>query len=584
MSEFLIKRGENTYKPSIYQEEILKFAKYGVGNCFINACAGASKTTMLENILYQLPEEKSKLFIAFNKSIVDEMSNRVDYVNNLKITTYHSLGYSILRENFPNKEFNVSEEKYSNIVRNNIIDLTTFHDISTLGKNYNTYISNIIHLVDYARYYHVSNERGINSMAERYGLNIIRDEIPICKKLLMWGSSNIDTIDYTDMVWLVNELNLTTKKYLYDTILIDEAQDTSIMQQEMTERCKKRGSRIFAVGDENQSINIWCGSDMEAIRKFNGENVKTFSLPISYRCGKNIVKLAQRFSKNIIADENAPDGEVRYNVPLFSPMGDDMVLSRNIAPLVEYRLKMLQINKKCYMKGGEDIAEKYIKHINESNSTLIDRNCNTCDGLIPKLYLKIFEIIKKLKSNGYNDSDAYSNPSVIDLYDDIQGISVLSDNLTKTDELIKKINDIFRDKSTEGIMLSTVHKAKGLEADNVYILCPSHLPSPYAKKEWEIISENNLTYVAYTRARYTLNFLIEDEHSNRCGNAMNFKKMCKKINEMQEKIAFSETYEIKEENYENSASSFQILGDKKPLFNTKNEKKKKGGLKFNNIF
>ena len=212
MSEFLIKRGENTYKPSIYQEEILKFAKYGVGNCFINACAGASKTTMLENILYQLPEEKSKLFIAFNKSIVDEMSNRVDYVNNLKITTYHSLGYSILRENFPNKEFNVSEEKYSNIVRNNIIDLTTFHDISTLGKNYNTYISNIIHLVDYARYYHVSNERGINSMAERYGLNIIRDEIPICKKLLMWGSSNIDTIDYTDMVWLVNELNLTTKK------------------------------------------------------------------------------------------------------------------------------------------------------------------------------------------------------------------------------------------------------------------------------------------------------------------------------------------------------------------------------------
>ena len=148
MSEFLIKRGENTYKPSIYQEEILKFAKYGVGNCFINACAGASKTTMLENILYQLPEEKSKLFIAFNKSIVYEMSNRVDYVNNLKITTYHSLGYSILRENFPNKEFNVSEEKYSNIVRNNIIDLTTFHDISTLGKNYNTYISNIIHLVD----------------------------------------------------------------------------------------------------------------------------------------------------------------------------------------------------------------------------------------------------------------------------------------------------------------------------------------------------------------------------------------------------------------------------------------------------
>ena len=133
-------------------------------------------------------------------------------------------------------------------------------------------------------------------------------------------------------------------------------------------------------------------------------------------------------------------------------------------------------------------------------------------------------------------------------------------------------------------MLSTVHKAKGLEADNVFILCPSHLPSPYAKKEWEKISENNLTYVAYTRAKHTLNFMIEDEYSNRTGNAMNMKKMRKKINEVSEKLSFSQTYQVKEIDYNPSKQIVSTLGKNKPQFITNDKKNKKAGLKFNNMF
>lgn len=585
MEEFVIKRGDVFYQPSPYQVEILKFAKYGVGNCFINACAGASKTTMLENILYQVPENKKKVFLAFNKSIVEEMQNRVGDVKNLNITTYHSLGYSILKENFFGKTFDVDEEKYSSFVRNNINDISSFHETRTLGRNYSTYINNVIHLIEYARYYLVSNEIGISTMANKYGLNIVRDEIPVVKRVLQWGKSNIDVIDYTDMVWLVNELNLTTQKYLYDTILIDEAQDTSIMQQEMTERCKRRGTRIFAVGDESQSINIWCGSDMEAVRKFSGENVTTFKLPISYRCGKKIVKLAQRYSDNIVAPDDAHEGQINYEVPLFSPTDGDMVLCRNIAPLIEYRLKLLQVNKKCHMKGAEDIVVKYVRHINECGSELIDKQCCTCDGLIPKLYLKLFEIIKKLRGNGYTDEDAMCYPAVLDLYDDIQGLTILSDNITTTNELIKKINDIFMNKSTEGIILSTVHKSKGLEADHVFILSPSLLPSPYAKKEWEKISERNLTYVAYTRARHSLNFIYEDERNNRSGSAMSMKKMTKKINEVMEKLSFNQEYNITEDTQKNTCKTATItLGENKPHFIPTNKKQKKGGLKFSNIF
>ena len=57
-------------------------------------------------------------------------------------------------------------------------------------------------------------------------------------------------------------------------------------------------------------------------------------------------------------------------------------------------------------------------------------------------------------------------------------------------------------------MLSTVHKAKGLEADNVYIICPDSLPMKFEnQQEWEYAQEMNLKYVAVTRAKKKLVFV-----------------------------------------------------------------------------
>ena len=46
---------------------------------------------------------------------------------------------------------------------------------------------------------------------------------------------------------------------------------------------------------------------------------------------------------------------------------------------------------------------------------------------------------------------------------------------------------MFSDKKTNGISLSTIHKAKGLEANNVYIACRSLMPSKSATQPWEIV-------------------------------------------------------------------------------------------------
>ncbi|HEY3473413.1 MAG TPA: ATP-binding domain-containing protein, partial [Anaerolineales bacterium] len=57
---------------------------------------------------------------------------------------------------------------------------------------------------------------------------------------------------------------------------------------------------------------------------------------------------------------------------------------------------------------------------------------------------------------------------------------------------------------------STIHKAKGLEADKVFWLNSSKCPSPWARQPWQLQQEYNLCYVATTRAKTTL-VLIEEK-------------------------------------------------------------------------
>jgi len=50
------------------------------------------------------------------------------------------------------------------------------------------------------------------------------------------------------------------------------------------------------------------------------------------------------------------------------------------------------------------------------------------------------------------------------------------------------------------VLLSTIHRAKGMEADRVFLLEPLLLPHPRATRTWEKEQEENLRYIALTRA------------------------------------------------------------------------------------
>jgi UvrD-like helicase C-terminal domain len=73
--------------------------------------------------------------------------------------------------------------------------------------------------------------------------------------------------------------------------------------------------------------------------------------------------------------------------------------------------------------------------------------------------------------------------------------------------LIAEIEGLFSDNGdkTRTVTLSTVHKAKGLEWERVFIL---RADWRWARQEWEFQAERNIAYVACTRARRELRYLL----------------------------------------------------------------------------
>jgi hypothetical protein len=74
-------------------------------------------------------------------------------------------------------------------------------------------------------------------------------------------------------------------------------------------------------------------------------------------------------------------------------------------------------------------------------------------------------------------------------------------------ELIREVEGLFSDNGdkTRTVTLSTVHKAKGLEWERVFIL---RADWRWARQEWEFQQEKNIAYVACTRARRELRYLL----------------------------------------------------------------------------
>lgn len=249
----------------------------------------------------------------------------------------------------------------------------------------------------------------------------------------------------------------------------------------------------------HNSIYGFRGASIDAMDKVKeGLKAEPYPLSITYRVPlSGVAYVNRRFP--YIQFEGSPskeDGVIDNidNVTFTRNVKPgDMVLCRTNAPLVEPAFNLIRQGKKVTIVG-RDIGNGLIEFIDRFKTgdinTLLEKMYNYRDKEQVKLAI----------------AGKYMQLQI--LLDKIATIEALSDGCLTVQNITKKIGSVFSD-TTQGVVFSTVHRAKGLEADNVYILYPDIIPHPMAQTSWEKRQEENLAYVAYTRHKKELHFIGE---------------------------------------------------------------------------
>jgi len=492
------------------QEKIFEFANKGVFNMIVQAVAGAGKTTTLVECVNRIRPDRKILLLAHNRSTRDTLKERIGERENVRIFTLHGLAWRLYVEHFEETP-EINEDKYRAYVNANIETIGSELYKALSQSKRMMYKANAFQLIDMARYNLKQSEKEIRKMAtKKYGMSLIADECHFVARVLNWGMENRKTVDYEDLLWLPSQFGYFTKKYLADIIMLDEAQDASIAQQDVIKRCFKRETRLFAFGDEDQTINSWCGSDTDSFEHLKDADefrrpAVEFPLSTNYRCGKKIIEYAKQYTeKTINAREGAEDGVVRHDAHLYEVNDGDMILCRNIAPLMEVYRRGVAIGKKMYFRG-EELGRNLVKDADCANG-------DTIDEIIFSMKKRLVSTWQFLSNElGISEREAANEPMLVSLLDTIKTMESLPPTVKNRRDLEKFTKDVFSNEGSEGIQLSTIHRAKGLEADNVFIICPSLIPSKLSTLDWQILEEKHLLYVMCTRPKNSLNFITEKE-------------------------------------------------------------------------
>lgn len=242
----------------------------------------------------------------------------------------------------------------------------------------------------------------------------------------------------------------------YSYIFFDEFQDVNKQQFNILKIFSDNGCILTVIGDDNQNIYQFRGTDNYYIIHFDKfiKNTKTFHLTINYRSSEEIVTLANE--------------SIKLN-------------KHKIPKQMEALYKLNKLPKLYLLKNTENqcqfILDTIKKQINKYNLKY-DDFAILCRNGFP---LKDFETF--FIKNNIQCVTLLSNKN----YDYNNKVSILKNHLT----------------------ISTIHSAKGLEWYTVFIvgLCDDHFPSHVNNNIKNIEEERRLFYVGVTRAKNNLYFV-----------------------------------------------------------------------------
>jgi superfamily I DNA/RNA helicase len=285
---------------------------------------------------------------------------------------------------------------------------------------------------------------------------------------------------------------------------VDESQDLNLLQIEILKRALKPGGRLVACGDSMQAIYLFRGADaraMERIREeFNVSQGNCLPLSITYRCPRAVVALAQGWVPHIQAADSAVAGEVierrgeECAATMKSLNPGAMVICRTNAPLIGGALSLIAQGKKAVVRG-RDIGKTVAKLATKLAKGLQDDQVADLCGRIQEH--GECESIKLRKM--HRDAQAQQ------IEDQCETLFALLRGINSISSLQNRIDTLFSD-AVEGILFTSGHRSKGLEAEVVVWLAPekNDLCEMKARNDAGRQAENNIRYVTATRAIKTL--------------------------------------------------------------------------------
>lgn len=340
MENFDINSLNEEQKQALYQTE---------GVVLVTAGAGSGKTRLLTHRICYLIEKGVRpyniLAITFTNKATNEMKDRLSAmgVSRVWISTFHSMCVRILRENIDrlsgyDKNFTIIAEADRERILKELLKKYQCQDEEK--DRVSSHLDNIKNKgLDIGEYFSALEEFGGKGRLSTYE--------KICYDYEDYLHKN-NSLDFDDLLnktlFLFNNfkdvLNIYATRFEY--ILVDEFQDTNLVQYKLIKLLASVHKNLFVVGDEDQCIYSWRGANFHNIfnLKEDFDDVKVFKLERNYRSTKNILTLAnnviannkERLSKNLWTDKDEGAKPVVFTA--FDERDEAMFVARTIDDLL----------------------------------------------------------------------------------------------------------------------------------------------------------------------------------------------------------------------------------------------------------
>lgn len=441
----------------------------------VEAGAGTGKTSTLVEYSKRWSEQRG-LYVAFNAAIAEEARRR--FPSHVRATTAHSYAFKALNMGKYQSRL-VGKIRRQHIREAGISCYSSYMSEDRLMKSIISGLENF------------TNDAGKALLPGHCGLEhspkIVQDKVMpiIAAAIQRFLNYDKSSLPFTHDCYLKRLEMYGKMGEEFDYIMVDEAQDLSPVLLSLVEGS---GKPIIAVGDPKQSIYAFRKA-IDAMTKIEGPRLP---LSQSWRFGAPLDALANYIltfprAKPTWPIRGRPDHITKVELYAGQAPTRSFILARTNARLFQ---GLVNITVPFHVAGGfETIASQLLSALALSQ----DRRRDVRDSMIQQF--ATWEAMVEEGEDG--DMDIKRLVKIVGEYGN--EIPIIIDRLRK----------IHCPKAADAtIVLSTAHKAKGLEADTVIIL--DDFPTPaelQARRIEQKISatdydqEFHLAYVAVTRAK-----------------------------------------------------------------------------------